>query len=152
MTRGKIVIVALTQPLIAEASILLASYLYGVEYSDEQQTEAQQILKRFLHYQIATPFLARYDETYVGFIVLDWGFSTSKGLPVLRVQALYTLPAYREIGVASTLLSHAISLAKGKGANRLQLETDRENTPAKHLYAKFGFELLPEKEVYMLFL
>ena len=70
----------------------------------------------------------------------------------MRVEALYTWPPYRNMGAGRALLQHATQLAKEKNAARLQLETDDDNAPARHLYTGLGFEKIPGKGVYMLFL
>ena len=44
------------------------------------------------------------------------------------------------------------ALGRKHGANRLQLETDTQNMPARALYSQHGFEWFPDKEIYMLFL
>lgn len=87
-----------------------------------------------------------------GFIALFWGFSTSTGQPVLHVQSLHTAPAHQRTGIARALLRRAAELARGRGANRLQLDTDEDNLAARSLYESEGFELLPRKRVYMRFL
>ena len=71
-------------------------------------------MKRLLRDRLADCYLARRGDEYVGFIVLSWSFSMSKGYPVLRVEALYTWPPYRNMGVGRALLQHATQLAKEK--------------------------------------
>ncbi|SFJ32564.1 GNAT family N-acetyltransferase [Thermoflavimicrobium dichotomicum] len=145
----KIEMIRMNKDLIPEASNLLAGYLHAY---DRQQMECAQILERLLDDQIAQCWLARFEKGYGGLMILAWSFSVSMGLPVLRVEALYTLPAYRKKGLAEKLLQHAIHIAKEHGAARLQLETDDNNVPARTLYAKYGFKCLPNKKVYMLLL
>ncbi|NOU90586.1 GNAT family N-acetyltransferase [Paenibacillus sp. LMG 31460] len=60
---------------------------------------------------------------YVGFIVLSWSFSISKGYPVLRIDALYASPLHRNKGVGRKLMQYAFDLAIENKATRLQLET-----------------------------
>ena len=131
---------------VPEASILLSNYFKG------QINDCTSILERLLDFQIAQFLLARVNGTPSGFLVYDWEFSMTKGLPVLHIVALYTAKEFRKRSIAKTLVCEAKAIARKHGANRLQLETDEENIPARLLYSKLGFELLPEKEVYMLFL
>jgi len=87
-----------------------------------------------------------------GFIALTWGFSVSRGVPILRVQDLFVVPEHRRGGVAEALLRCALEVARERGANRLHLETDTDNAAARSLYEKVGFEWFPRREVYMYFL
>ncbi len=70
----------------------------------------------------------------------------------MRVQDLFVLPAYWRRGIAKALLQHLADLGCRRGANRLQLESDTQNMPARALYSAYGFEWFPDKEIYMLFL
>ncbi|MBN3523399.1 GNAT family N-acetyltransferase [Paenibacillus apiarius] len=152
-------IVSLNESLIPKVRGLVSGYLNSSfdgddesAYSPEQMEKCEQILNRFLCFDLAHCYLAKHGEEYVGLIVHSWSFSLSKGYAVLRIEALYSLPSYRNKGVGRKLLQHAIDLANEKKAARLQLETDDENVPARALYASLGFELLTGKGVYMLFL
>jgi GNAT superfamily N-acetyltransferase len=137
---------------LLDTALLLASYTHPPGWDAHQRQECEQALQRLLRFEGARFTLAKNAGMYVGFIALHWGFSTTKGLPILRVQDLFTLPEARQKGVARALLQYAIQLARERGANRLQLETDLDNTPARSLYQTTGFEWLPGKQVYMLFL
>lgn len=144
-------IIGLSSNHIPGISPLLAHYLFS-SCDEQQMSECVAILERLLDSQLAQLLVARKNGEYMGFMILDWGFSTSKGLPILRVQALYTVDHLRQSGVATALLHRAKEIAEEHGACRLQLETDHDNTPAQSLYTKLGFILLPQKQVYMLFL
>jgi GNAT superfamily N-acetyltransferase len=142
----------LSPATLHDAAFLLVSYMRPAGWSAQQRYECELALERMLDFESARMILARSAGAWLGFISLHWGFSTTKGLPILRVQDLFTLPAYRRMGVARTLLQHAVQLARQRGASRLQLETDRKNKPARELYVRVGFEAFPSKHVYMLFL
>lgn len=144
--------VPLGADLILPLSVLLAGYVHMDRASDEQVAECRAAVERHLHAECSHFLLARLADRYVGFIHLAWTFSTSQGLPALRVQGLYTAAEHRCQGVASALLQHAVGLARSRGANRLQLGTDTDNFSARRLYERFGFELLPGKQMYMKFL
>ena len=149
-------IVSLNESLIPKVRGLVSGYLNsssnGGAFSPEQMEECEQILNRFLCFNLAHCYLAKHGEDYVGLIVLSWSFSLSKGYAVLRIESLYSSPRYRNKGVGRRLLQHAIDLANERKATRLQLETDDDNAPARALYTNLGFELLTGKGVYMLFL
>jgi ribosomal protein S18 acetylase RimI-like enzyme len=136
--------------LLPAGAALLAAHL--AHWRKLTLAECERNLRRLLDFPGAEFVLARQSGQYCGFVALHWGFSTSAGRPILRVQDLFVTPEHRRQGVARALLSHAAGLGRARGANRLQLETDLDNTAARRLYESFGFERFPQKEIYMCFL
>jgi ribosomal protein S18 acetylase RimI-like enzyme len=147
-----ITITELAPDLVAPAAALLALYLWPQSSPTEHQATCEDRLLRLLSWPAAQCFLARQAGVWAGFASINWGFSTSKGQPIMRIQDLYILPAYRRRGIAKALLQHMANLGRQHGANRLQLETDTQNKAAQALYSASGFERFPDKEIYMLFL
>lgn len=155
----KIEIIPLDESHVPNVKGLIAGYINsssnGVDESDsslEQLEQCEQILNRLISDNLAYCYLAKQDQEYMGFIVLSWSFSISKGYPVLRIEALYSSSKHRKKGVGRKLMQHAIDLAISNNAARLQLETDDDNAPAYTLYKQLGFKLVQGKEVYMSFL
>ncbi|WP_135547537.1 GNAT family N-acetyltransferase [Paenibacillus cymbidii] len=151
-------IISLRQENAASVARLLAGYWTDAadEEAEKQLTrsqleDAEGALFRLLRNETAQCFVAKLEQEFVGFMMLAWSFS-SKGGPVLRVEALYTSPRHRNGGIGRQLMEHAFAIAKLKGACRLQLETDEDNATARALYERLGFELLAGKRVYMAFL
>ena len=62
-----------------------------------------------------------------------------------EIKSMRTGAAYKQRGVASSLLRHIIDEAVAGGYRRLSLETGAEDffAPARRLYAKFGFVCCP---------
>lgn len=147
---SEVAIVELAPDLLAIGAALLAAHLAG--WSTTTPAECEQILRRLLTFPGAQLVLARRLGHYCGFAALHWGFSTSKGQPILRVQDLFVSPDHRRQGVARALLEYAAELGRARGANRLQLETGTDNIAARSLYQSLGFEWFPQKEIYMFFL
>ena len=54
---------------------------------------------------------------------------------------LYVVEAARRQGIARALMNAASEWAKAQGADRLDLETARDNTPGQALYRDLGYEL-----------
>ncbi|WP_233713348.1 GNAT family N-acetyltransferase [Lederbergia citri] len=152
ISQSKINIIRLSNESLYEASYLLAHYMYPNQWSEKSQKECLQNLIKLLEFQNAHFLLAKSSDTPAAFIALNWGFSTTKGKPILIVQDLFVMPNFRRKGIARMLIEEAILLAKEKGANRLQLNTGTNNNNAQSLYQSIGFEWFPEKEIYMLFL
>ncbi|WP_248929181.1 bifunctional GNAT family N-acetyltransferase/NUDIX hydrolase [Paenibacillus hamazuiensis] len=143
-------IVELNHSLIREASLLLAGYRAEGGWDGGHAEECEAALLRLLEDAHTICLLARHQDEYAGFVTYHWGFSTTKGLPILKIQDVYTSPKHRNSGVGQALLQHTVELARERGAHRLQLETDTGNLPARSLYEKLGFEWISQKEVYML--
>jgi len=145
-------IIELSPELIAPAATLLAQHFWPQNHPIEHQALCEANLLRLIEWPSAQLFLATRQGEYAGFVSIHWGFSTSKGQPILRVQDLFVLPQHQRRGIARTLLRHLVQLGRQHGANRLQLETGTQNAPARALYKAYGFESFPDKEIYMLFL
>ena len=54
---------------------------------------------------------------------------------------LYVIEAARHQGIARALMNAASDWAKAQGADRLDLETARDNAPGQALYRDLGYEL-----------
>ncbi|MBW8349671.1 GNAT family N-acetyltransferase [Bacillus sp. IITD106] len=152
ISQSKINIIHLCTESLYEASFLLAHYMHPNQWTEKNQKECLQNLTKLLEFQNANFLLAKSDDTPVGFIALNWGFSTTKGKSILIIQDLFVMPSFRRNGIARMLIDEAILLAKEKDANRLHLNTDTNNNNARSLYQAMGFKWFPEKEIYMLFL
>ena len=142
----------LSESLIPEAATLLHRYAHPHDTGEGRLADCRAALLRLFASPVAHVWVASVAGRLAGFLAWTWSASTSTGLPVLRVEGLYTLPEYRRRGVASALLQRAVEEARGHGANRLQLETEVDNVRARGLYEGLGFEPLPRKRVYMRFL
>jgi ribosomal protein S18 acetylase RimI-like enzyme len=84
--------------------------------------------------------LALADGEPVGIAVCFFGISTFRALPLLNVHDLAVLPEYRGRGVGRALLGAAEDHARRRGCCKLTLEVQDDNTPARTLYRRFGFE------------
>jgi ribosomal protein S18 acetylase RimI-like enzyme len=58
----------------------------------------------------------------------------------LYIDALGTAPAFRRLGVARAMLAAAEDRALSLGLDRVSLETEVDNEPARALYERCGFE------------
>lgn len=150
---SKTEILNLSLDLLSEASYLLVNYIYPKgDWGINEQEVCKQNLRHLLNFKYADFMMVKKDDECIGFIAVNWGFSTTKGQPFLRIQDLYVLPQYRYKGFAKLLVNKAIDLADQNNANRIQLNTGTENKDARTLYESLGFEWFPNKEIYMYFL
>ncbi|MFD2115188.1 GNAT family N-acetyltransferase [Paenibacillus yanchengensis] len=146
----EIKVIELSDSFIDEASLLLAAYRFESDWDNQKQEECKATLLCLLKLNQVFCLLAQHEGSCLGFLTFHWGFSMTKGLPILKIQDVFTLPSYRKLGIAKTLINHTIEIANNFGAHRLQLETDTDNIPARTLYSNIGFEWIAHKEVFML--
>jgi ribosomal protein S18 acetylase RimI-like enzyme len=71
----------------------------------------------------------------VGFI----GFSTFQARALLNIHDLAVLPGRRGGGIGRALLAAAEQHAREADCCKLTLEVQDDNTPARHLYERYGF-------------
>jgi len=156
-------IAILDESMIDAAAPLVIGYLHsspdGMTQAKPAKKQYQELLGRIkrnlselLKSGLASIYVAQVGREIAAYILLSWGFSIGKGRPVLRVDALYTLPEYRNRGIGRKLMEFAVDMAESNHAARMQLETDDCNAPAQTLYTNIGFERIEGKEVFMKFL
>lgn len=80
-----------------------------------------------------TYFLANADGVDCAFFS-SWPGTDGVGV----VEDLYTSPVFRRRGIASTLVRHAVSHGRERGAEHLVISADPTDTP-KELYRRMGF-------------
>ncbi len=61
------------------------------------------------------------------------------------ISVIFVDGKYRNRGIGTLLLNHAVEIAKEKGCKKIVLEVDRDNEGAQSLYKKFGFISLEEE-------
>jgi GNAT superfamily N-acetyltransferase len=72
----------------------------------------------------------------VGLVTMQLVVSTSEGGLSAWLEDLYVLKDFRKQGIAQSLIERAIDWAHGKGATRIQLLADKENTHALEFYQR----------------
>ena len=98
----------------------------------EEVTSQMQVVRRNVADQIHF-FMAWADDEPVGF------FSSWPGIDDIgMVEDLFTLPRYRNRGVARALIHHCVADARARGAGPVLIGSEPWDTP-KHLYAAMGF-------------
>jgi len=85
-------------------------------------------------------FLAYQDDTAIGMAICFQGFSTFHAKPLLNIHDLAVHRDYRGRGVGRKLLAAVEQLARQLGCCKLTLEVKHENTGAKRLYERIGFD------------
>jgi ribosomal protein S18 acetylase RimI-like enzyme len=85
-------------------------------------------------------FLAYRGRRAIGFSICFLGFSTFNVRPLINIHDMFVDPAARGAGVAWKLLERIEALARELGCCRISLEVREDNTAARALYRKFGFD------------
>jgi ribosomal protein S18 acetylase RimI-like enzyme len=84
--------------------------------------------------------LAFVDDDPVGVAVCFFGLSTFRARALLNIHDLAVLPQHRGHGVGHALLRAAEERARRRGCCRLTLEVRDDNTTARTLYRRSGFD------------
>lgn len=92
------------------------------------------IFKSELENENSKYIIAKYDDEIVGFVGI-W-----QSLDTIHITNIVTKKSKRNLGIASSLLRHAIDLAIQKQATSITLEVNAKNIPAINLYKKFNFQ------------
>ncbi|PYI55210.1 GNAT family N-acetyltransferase [Paenibacillus flagellatus] len=145
-------VVPLDDANVRAAAPLLAEYKHGdAPVTDAAMAECKESWRRLILTGHSYGLLARCRETgeYAAFVTYSWGFSSTKGMPVLRIQDVFTASRRRRTGASEALLARTETIAREAGAHRLQLETDVDNAAARALYEKAGYRPIEPKLVYM---
>lgn len=110
--------------------------------SDFDNFWTYQILKKELKSKNSSYLVAKMNEKIVGFA----------GIKVILDEAdimnIVIKKNYRNQGIGTLLLENLIFLAKNLNLKSLSLEVSEKNSPAIHLYQKFGFESLGVRKNY----
>ncbi|HEY1791406.1 MAG TPA: GNAT family N-acetyltransferase [Opitutaceae bacterium] len=91
--------------------------------------------------------LARADGEPVGYAALFPTYSTFLAKAGLHLEDLFVVEEWRGRGIGRALLSHAASLAAGRGCGRLEWTVLDWNRPAIDFYASMGADTLPDWRV-----
>lgn len=123
---------------------VLAGFL-GELFSLEPDFSADRVkqeagLKLMLDNPSAVVMTLRNREVPVGIATGQLVVSTSEGRPSLWVEDVFISKDYRGQGWGHKLLEALKTWAGERGASRVQLLADRENTPALAFYQKKGWQ------------
>ena len=80
--------------------------------------------------------------------IVPAAFAPDDGDVWMEIVKMATEPSARGNGIGAAVLDRLIELAKGRGANRIWLETNRRLEAATALYAKKGFAVLAEDDAW----
>lgn len=127
---------------------------YRVFYQKESNLEAcRRFLAERLENDQSIVFAAQSSEgNLVGFTQLYRSYCSVELKPLVYLYDLFVEPSTRRGGAAHALMEAARQYAVEQGADRLQLETARDNVSAQALYEKLGYRRDTEFHTYHLLL
>lgn len=115
------------------------------DYFQEQSQYTKQEFEALLAVPSPIPLVAVCDGQIAGIcfgkIVQTAGNFFCKKRKIAVIEDLFTLPEYRQRGIASALLKKARNLAIAENAETLELCVWDFNTDALHLYKKLGMQV-----------
>jgi diamine N-acetyltransferase len=76
----------------------------------------------------------------VGYVIFTHGFDIEFGGRLALITDLYLEPDYRRRGIGRRILEHVEAYCRSNGLRGLELQVETDNSEARALYAKFGFE------------
>jgi len=122
--------------------IALLKVLFSME-KDFQPEESKQ--QKGLEMMLESPatrcvLVAEINKQVAGMVTAQLLVSTAEGGPVALIEDVIVDEEYRKNGIGRQLLLSMESWAKEKGASRLQLLADRNNTPALGFYNSLNWK------------
>jgi GNAT superfamily N-acetyltransferase len=120
---------------------LIAAYqrFYEVEEVDDERNRA--FFARFLAPSDAGMLLgARRDGELLGYACLFWSFTSLVPAEMVLMNDLYVVEEARGEGVGRALIEAGATVARERGAQRLEWSTQLDNRRAQRLYDSTGAE------------
>ena len=134
-----------------QLAVLFDEYrqFYGASSNVEQSF---QFLKHRFDNKDSVIFIHLKDDDFTGFVLLYLAFSSVACETYYILDDVYVTPSYRKQGSAKQLIDTAILFARHENAQRISLETQKNNYHSHQLYEQMGFVKDNEFQTYHCFL
>ena len=132
-------------------AILFDEYRQFYGASSDLQRSFQFLKQRFENEE-SVIFIHVKDDVLTGFILLYLGFSSVACSTYYILDDVYVSPTYRRQGSAKQLIDTAILFAQHQNAQRISLQTQKNNYQSHELYEQMGFVKDNEFQTYHCFL
>ena len=134
-----------------QLAVLFDEYrqFYGASSNIEQ---SYQFLKHRFDNKDSVIFIHLKDDVFTGFVLLYLAFSSVACETYYILDDVYVTPTYRRQGSAKQLIDTAILFARHANAQRISLQTEKNNYQSHQLYEKMGFIKDDEFQTYHCFL
>lgn len=120
--------------------------------SSSNLKESLNFLNQRFENQQSVIFIHAKDDVITGFVILYLGFSSLSCSSYYILDDVYVTPVYRRQGSAKQLIDTAILFARQENAQRISLETQKNNYHSHQLYEQMGFVKDSEFQTYHCFL
>lgn len=100
----------------------------------------QNLIAGLIEHPTTIVFLAFENDTVCGIATCFRGFSTFAAKPLINVSDFFVEPRLRGRGIGKQLLLAIEHEARVTGCCKLTLEVQQNNTVARTVYSKFGFQ------------
>jgi GNAT superfamily N-acetyltransferase len=121
-------------------SILQVLFSSEVEFIPNRAKQENGLKMIIENQSIGEIFVACRGEKIIAMVNLLYSVSTALGERVAILEDMIVLEEFREEGVGSKLIEHAIQYANIKGCKRVTLLSDDTNLKAHRFYEKQGFK------------
>lgn len=122
----------------------MAQIFYGSD-AVSHPVDPQHFIRTFDQALAGNPFLRGFivdlDGQCAGFGLISFTWSNEAGGLVVWLEELYIKPEFRNLKLGTQFMQ-AVMQEYSESARRFRLEVSRENTAAKRLYERLGFEVL----------
>ncbi len=134
-----------------QLAVLFDEYrqFYGASSNLQQSHE---FLRQRFENQESIIFIHIKDDVFTGFVLLYLGFSSVACSTYYILDDVYVTPMFRRQGSARQLIDTAILFARQQNAQRISLETQKNNYQSHQLYEQMGFVKDSEFQTYHCFL
>lgn len=123
---------------LQQLSVLFDEYRQFYGASSNQELSYQFLKQRFEDQQTVI-FINTKDDIFTGFILLYLRFSSVACSKFYVLDDVYITPLYRRHGAARQLIDTAILFARHENAQRISLETQKNNYQSHKLFESMGF-------------
>ena len=134
-----------------QLAVLFDEYrqFYGASSNIEQ---SHKFLKHRFDNKDSVIFIHVKDDVFTGFVMLYLAFSSVACETYYILDDVYVTPSFRKQGSAKQLIDTANLFARHENAQRISLETQKNNYQSHRLYEQMGFIRDDEFKIFHCFL
>ena len=134
-----------------QLAVLFDEYrqFYGASSNIEQ---SHKFLKHRFDNKESVIFIHLKDDVFTGFVLLYLAFSSVACETYYILDDVYVTQSFRKQGSAKQLIDTAILFARHENAQRISLETQKNNYQSHRLYEQMGFIRDDEFKIFHCFL
>lgn len=145
ITKAKQSDIGMLLALMEEACNMEARLYYKKSESrpfKKAESEYRSLIKSKISSSSGVAYIAYENGEPAGFIFayIEKGYLPFRYKRHGYIRNVYVRPAHRNAGIGQALLGKVFAWLRGKGINRVSLDTNTQNEGAKKLYRQLGFE------------